>query len=554
MTGAPTSRCSARGAGLRATLALLLVPLAVLAGEPGSAASAPGRPTDAGYGDAPVMILNREVAVLRAPFFGVTAADRARRTEGRLDEILSQGGPGTVSVRREPQGNVVLVDGAVAIILVPEDVDAVAGETLDAATLKAQQALTNAIAGTREARDRGKMVQATWRSGLATLGFVLGFAIVLRARRSLFFRTAALLETRASRAGVAGTALVNAGWLRGLARGCVNGLCLLVLGILSYEWLAFVLQQFPYTRAWGEELGNFLLDVVHRIGGGVLRALPDLFIALVIFLLAKVVTSLLRPVFDHIERDGSETGWLNRDSAAPTRKLVNVGIWLFALVMAYPYFPGAGSDAFKGMSVLIGLMVTWGGSNLVGQWASGLILMYSRTLRVGEYVRIAEQEGTVTDLKTFITRIRTGMGEEITLPNATVLATTTKNYSRAVKGRGYVVDTVVTIGYDTPWRQVASMLVEAARRTPAVLDNPAPLVFKTALSDFYIEYRLVCQAIPEQPRPRAAVLDALHAHIVDVFNEQGVQIMSPHYLDDPSAAKVVAADDPFAAPAHKSLA
>jgi small-conductance mechanosensitive channel len=532
-------------------LALVLVPLAVLAGEPGAAAaSSLERPGEASSGGAPVTVLNRQVAVLRAPFFGVSAADRARRTEDRLDELLGQGGPGTVSVRREPQGDVVLVDGAVAIILVPDDADAVAGETLEAITFKAQQALARAIGETREARDRGRMLQATWRSSLATLGFLLGAVIVLRARRGLFAKAATLLEARASRAGIAGDALVRAGWLRSLARGCVHGVALLVLGILSYEWLAYVLTQFPYTRPWGEKLGDFLLGVVHEIGGGVLHALPNLFIALVIFLLAKAATSLLRPVFDHIEQGGGETGWLNRDSAAPTRKLVNVGIWLFALVMAYPYFPGAGSDAFKGMSVLIGLMVTWGGSNLVGQWASGMILMYSRTLRVGEYVRIAEQEGTVTDLKTFITRIRTGMGEEITLPNSIVLATTTKNYSRAVKGRGYVVDTVVTIGYDTPWRQVASMLIDAARRTPGVLSDPAPRVFQTALSDFYIEYRLVCQAIPAQPRPRAEVLDALHANIVDVFNEHGVQIMSPHYLADPAAAKVVAPGDLFAAPTN----
>jgi small-conductance mechanosensitive channel len=533
-----------------ATLAIVLLPLAVLGGEPGVAASAPERLPESSAGGAPVLALNREVAVLRAPFFGVSAAERARRAEDRIDAVLAPGGPGAVSVRREPQGNVVLVDGTVAIILVPDDVDAAAGETLEAVTFKAQQALARAIAESREARDRGRMLHAALRSAIATLGFLLGAAIVLRARRGLFAKAAGLLEARASRAGVAGAALVRAGWLRSLARGCVHGLTVLVLGILSYEWLAYVLVQFPYTRPWGEKLGAFLLDVVHQIGGGVLHALPNLFIALVIFLLAKAATSLLRPVFDHVEQGGGETGWLNRDSAAPTRKLVNVGIWLFALVMAYPYFPGAGSDAFKGMSVLIGLMVTWGGSNLVGQWASGMILMYSRTLRVGEYVRIAEQEGTVTDVKTFITRIRTGMGEEITLPNSIVLATTTKNYSRAVKGRGYVVDTVVTIGYDTPWRQVASMLIDAARRTPGVLSDPAPRVFQTALSDFYIEYRLVCQAIPEQPRPRAEVLDALHANIVDVFNAHGVQIMSPHYLADPAAAKVVAPGDPFAAPTN----
>ena len=64
-------------------------------------------------------------------------------------------------------------------------------------------------------------------------------------------------------------------------------------------------------------------------------------------------------------------------------------------------------------------------------------------------------------------------------------------------------------------------------------------MFQTALSDFYVEYRLVAQAVASAPRPRAQVLADLHAHLQDVFNENGVQIMSPHYLGDPSHAKIV---------------
>jgi small-conductance mechanosensitive channel len=83
------------------------------------------------------------------------------------------------------------------------------------------------------------------------------------------------------------------------------------------------------------------------------------------------------------------------------------------------------------------------------------------------------------------------------------------------------------------------MLIEAALRTPGVLSTPAPHVFQTALSDFYAEYRVVCQAVPGEPRPRAEVLSALHTNVQDVFNEYGVQIMSPHYLGDPAEPKVV---------------
>ena len=137
----------------------------------------------------------------------------------------------------------------------------------------------------------------------------------------------------------------------------------------------------------------------------------------------------------------------------------------------------------------------------------------------------------------------------LTLPNSLITGSVTRNYSRVVKGVGYIVDTTVTIGYDTPWRQVEAMLLEAARRTEGVRDDPRPQVFQTGLSDFYPEYRLVAQAVPSEPRPRAELLSLLHANIQDVFNEYGVQIMSPHYLGDPRDAKVVPKENWHAAPA-----
>jgi small-conductance mechanosensitive channel len=83
------------------------------------------------------------------------------------------------------------------------------------------------------------------------------------------------------------------------------------------------------------------------------------------------------------------------------------------------------------------------------------------------------------------------------------------------------------------------MLIDAAVRTEGILVDPPPQVFQTALSDWYPVYRLVCQAVPEEPRPRAMVLSALHANIQDVFNTFGVQIMSPQYIADPAHPKTV---------------
>jgi small-conductance mechanosensitive channel len=533
--------------------------------QPQAGASAPPRTGEAIAADggaaaatvpadeAEVALANRTVAVLRGPFMGIDAERRARRAQAALLELAALDGPGRVSVRIEPQGHALLIDGQLAFMLVAADADRLKGQSLAQASEHARAALQQALDESREGRQVQRLLRAAGVSLLATLVAAAAVRLAWRTRRWVIGR----IERSTAQGGVL-LQLGNVPFLTTdrLAVGARIAALVpfwAVVLMVTYEWVGFVLSQFPYTRPWGEGLTRFLLGVVSRLGEGALRALPDLVVAIVIFLIARGVIAVARPAFARVAASGVRDGsWLDADTVRPTQKLFNLAVVLFALVMAYPYLPGSDSEAFKGVSVLIGLMVTLGGSSLVGQSVSGLVLMYSRTLRLGEYVRIAEHEGTVTRLGTFTTSIRTGLGEELTLPNALVLGTVTKNYSRATHGPGFVVDTTLTIGYDTPWRQVEAMLVEAARRTPGILADPAPRVFQTALSDFYPEYRLVCQASPTEPRPRAEVLSTLHARIQDVFNEHGVQIMSPHYLGDPVAAKVVPPADWYRAPAQRS--
>jgi small-conductance mechanosensitive channel len=177
--------------------------------------------------------------------------------------------------------------------------------------------------------------------------------------------------------------------------------------------------------------------------------------------------------------------------------------------------------------------------------------MYTRIYRPGEYVRVGESEGTIVAMGLFTTRIRTGMGDELTIPSATVLTSVTRNYSRAAQGPGFIVDATVSIGYDTPWRQVHALLMEAARGTPGIETLPAPRVYQIELSDFYVVYRLVCQARSAEAQQRAETASALRAAILDAFNAHGVQIMSPHFFGDPATPKVVPRNQWYAAPAER---
>lgn len=489
--------------------------------------------------DAPVVVFNRTVLSFRVPYLGMSPEERARRSMANIQQALDMGGRGLVTVKTTPQGQLIFVDDLMTVILSPEDVDPLTGDTLDKLTARTVQALQQSIKATQEARDTHHLlISVAMVVGATILALVL-YAAAGFVRKRLLAALLRFVERKTATLGAGATEILRRDRIVSAIRAVDLSLRWALGLLVSYAWLSFSLQRFPFTRPWGEGLHAYLVSVASKLAMGVIGAVPGLLVAVLILLMARAVVGALGSFFERVEQGQVGVHWIAPESAGPTRRIATWLIWLFALAMAYPYLPGAQTEAFKGMSMLIGLMMSMGASSFVGQVAGGMILTYSSMLRKGEYVRIGDHEGTVVSIGAFNTRIRTGLGEEITLPNSLIVGSATKNYSRAVKGAGYVVDTVVTIGYDTPWRQVHAMLIEAAQRTPGVLSDPAPTVFQTALSDYYPEYRLVCQAIPQAPRPRAEVLANLHANIQDVFNEYGVQIMSPHYVLDPQEAKVV---------------
>jgi len=538
---------------------LMLLMLAVLswlplqAATPGSAENAAvvADARAAAGPEAQVRVFNRHIVTFRSSLYGVSAQDRAHRGQLRLMEQLDTPGPHKISQKPEALGIMLQINGETSFWITPDDANKLAGETLEALAVRTVAALQRAIAESRESRDIEAITRALAKTALATaLALALAWALQ-RARLAVGQRLTSAVQAHARHIELGGVRLLRQERSVALVQSALTGIYRLLMFVLAYEWLSLVLANFPFTRAWGELLSDFLWNLASGMGMSVANALPGLFTALVIFYIARASTRMLDHFFERVRSGQTQLDWLEAEVAEPTRRISKVVVWLFALAMAYPYLPGAQTEAFKGVSVLVGLMISLGASNLVGQGASGLILIYGRVFRKGEYVRVGDHEGTVTELGMFATRIRTGLGEELTLANATVLNATTKNYSRAVKGAGFVLDTTVTIGYDTPWRQVHAMLTDAAQRTEGVLTDPPPQVFQTALSDWYPQYRLVCQAIPSEPRPRALILSALHANIQDVFNAYGVQIMSPQYFEDPATPKIVPPDQWYAAPAQK---
>jgi small-conductance mechanosensitive channel len=108
---------------------------------------------------------------------------------------------------------------------------------------------------------------------------------------------------------------------------------------------------------------------------------------------------------------------------------VRLVIILFAIVMAYPYIPGSDSAAFKGISVLAGLIISLGSQSIIGNIIAGYSLLYRRPFKIGDRIKIGDTVGNVTELRVLTTRLRSLKNEEVVIPNTTVFNGEVINYS-----------------------------------------------------------------------------------------------------------------------------
>jgi small-conductance mechanosensitive channel len=305
---------------------------------------------------------------------------------------------------------------------------------------------------------------------------------------------------------------------------------------------------FPWTRYFAGNLLDYVLTPLGKMGTAVVDNIPNLIFLGLLVVIIGYLLKLMRLFFEGVARKRVTISGFDSDWARPTYKIVRLLVIAFAVIVAYPYIPGADSPAFKGVSLFIGVIFSLGSSSAIGNLIAGYMLTYRRAFRVGDRVKINDIIGDVVEARLQVTHLRTVKNEEIIMPNSVIINSHVTNYSSLSQTQGLILHTTVTIGYDVPWRQVDALLLLAAERTEGLLKEPRPFVHHTSLDDFYITYEL--NAYTGDPKKMAQTYSDLHRHIIDAFNEHNVQIMSPHYESDPGDSKVVPKERWYAPPAE----
>jgi small-conductance mechanosensitive channel len=414
--------------------------------------------------------------------------------------------------------------------------------------------IRQAIDQYRQARTPQALRRGLRDAAGATVAFVVGVLLLvglswwlhrLIERRAISVSSRA--ESRDQLAGIRALAMPGPQRLAGAFHQALHLTTAIAFLVILFQFLGFVFGRFPATRYLSNNLLALVIGPLTTMGNAAVRELPKLAFLAVLFVVVRIVLRVLRLIFDAIQRGVLRWPGFEPEWAQPTYKIVRFALIAFAVVVGYPYFPGSESAAFKGISLFVGVLLSLGSSSAIANLVAGYSLIYRRVFRVGDVVKIGDVIGEVTDSRIQVTRLSSLKNEEVIIPNSTILTTQVVNYSALARTKGLILHTEVGIGYETPWRQIEAMLIAAAERTTGILRRPAPFVLHNKLADFAVIYEL--NVYCAEPGTMLEVYTALHRHILDVFNEYGVQIMTPAYMADPAEPKIVPRDHWHAAPA-----
>lgn len=472
------------------------------------------------------------------------ASRRAAEVENRIIAVAKDPAiaPATIKVIVHPASADVVAGSRSIVSALEPDATAEGIEREVLATAYAIQ-IREAIKNYRHERSASYLRAAAVRTGVATIAFIPALFLVLMLMRRMRRYAETRYKSHVHDVAIQSFRIVSVAqiWtgVTLLLRWCMW----LAAGMVIYIYVEYVLTLFPWTRQFALHLLEVVLEPLQTMARVSWQRLPDVIFIAVLYFIVRYLLRLTRLFFDSLASGKIAFHNFYADWAAPTYRGVRLLIVLIAVVIAYPHIPGSQSEAFKGLSILVGLMISIGSSSFVANVIAGYALTYRRAFTTGEWIELGGTYGEVMQTRMQVTHLRTPKNEEVIIPNSTILTSPVTNYSKLAHERGLILHTSVGIGYETPWRQVESMLMTAAQRTHSVARDPPPFVLQRRLGNFAVDYEL--NAYCDDASLRARALSELHRNILDVFNEHGVQIMTPAYENDPPQPKVVTGERRF---------
>jgi small-conductance mechanosensitive channel len=501
---------------------------------------------------APVVLDGETLFSVRS-YSTLAAPERARRISERIAAVARDPAfdPGALRIAEGPVGSEIYA-GAERLFIVTEAEATAQGVPRSALASLHRDSAAEAIRRFRAERTPPALEAALLGTAIIAASLTAFLVLLLVLGRRLDALLERRLHSQIRHVQIESYKLIDAELIWNALRATLGTLRLFLALAACYVALGLALRRFPWTRALAHNLLSYLLDPLRVLGRGATSVLPNLVFLAILLVIARWALKAMRLFFEGVKKGIVTIRGFDSDWAMPTYRLVRVVVVAFTLIVAYPYIPGSSSEAFKAISIFVGILFSLGSSSVISSIIAGYAMTYRRTFRVGDVVKVGQSIGAVEQVGVMVTRLRTLKNEEAVIPNSAILQGEVLNYSAFARAGELILHTRVGIGYEVPWRQVEGMLLQAADRTGGIRREPRPFVLHSDLGDFCVNYEL--NVYCDDPGRMLQLYSDLHRNVLDAFNEYGVQIMTPAYERDPLEPKIVPRDQWYAAPARVEAA
>ena len=290
-------------------------------------------------------------------------------------------------------------------------------------------------------------------------------------------------------------------------------------------WTIIVLiifRLFPYTRQWLYFFFNTLVNTfsksIFSLGGNdfsiiSLLLLVGLFIAAII--LSSYMTDLLRTNVLQVTR-------MTRGSQEIITIVVKYGLILLStIILLQAYGLNLSSLALIGSALGVG--IGFGFQDIARNFASGIVLLFERSIQVGDFIQIGEHLGVVEEVRTRSIVLKTLDRISIIVPNSRFLSEEVINWNH----RRSVTRIHLPIGveYGSDVKKVKAALLQAAAEHLEVLRNPSPQVFFTDFGDSSLNFDLLVWT--SDPSRQAPLKSDIYFRIEEIFKEQQISVPFP---------------------------
>jgi small-conductance mechanosensitive channel len=293
--------------------------------------------------------------------------------------------------------------------------------------------------------------------------------------------------------------------------------------LMVLDPLLAIVAVYLVVPSWGlprAEISRWIGAVLQGFDiGGVTISLIDIALALVVFVAVLIASRMLRTALDEriLPKTTLDIG---------IRNSVAVGVGYLGIVFAFLVAVSVLGLSLSNIAIVAGALsvgIGFGLQNIVNNFVSGLILLFERPIKVGDWVVVGGHEGYVRRINVRATEIETFQRSAVIVPNSEMLSTALVNWTHKDKlGR---VEVKVGVAYGSDCQRVHDTLMACAEERSDLMSWPRPFVIFRDFGDSALEFMLYVYVRDVDRRMRVA--SELRFAIERAFRARGIEIPFP---------------------------